>query len=101
MYQGYSKGQRDKAARIVDKALAQGLTLSVSDGAGGWEVKVSRDRGDILAAIGEMDMDTIRFRDDAGSYIGTVFLVWGNADDGSELAADYTDNEAMQELAAA
>lgn len=101
MHLSFSNGQQTKAARMIDRALSMGLCISVSDGENGWFVKCSSDRRDILAALGEMDMDELIFRDanNRKEKKGWMMLVWGNAEDGSELPADYTDNETMEQIA--
>lgn len=99
MYQDTNNGQQAKAKRIIRAALSQGLTVSVSDGDGSWTVKRSADYAAIVDAIGEMDMDELIFRDAAGARVGWMMLVWGNEPDGSELAADFTDNSTMETLA--
>lgn len=78
-----------------------GLAVSVSDGDGGWFCKRSTDYAVILAAVGEMDMDELIFRNASGERIGWMMLVWEFGGDADELAADYTANETMEALAAA
>jgi hypothetical protein len=48
-----------------------------------------------LATTGE---DTLRLIDANGNYAGSFYLVWGNADDGSELIADHTDSDICNSL---
>ena len=100
MYKDTNNGEQRKAKRIIRKALDMGLAVSVSDGDGDYAVRASHDYATILAAVGEMDMDELIFYVD-GERIGWMLLVWGNEPDGSELAADYTANEAIEALAAA
>lgn len=101
MYEGIEKGEQDKARRIIRRALALGLAVSVFDGDGGWEVTRSRDEDAIWDAIGNMDTDQLILRNAAGEPMGWLLLVWGNAPDGSELAANYTDNSIMAEIVSA
>lgn len=87
-------GEQQAAERLVDLILQEPMNLiSVCDGEE-WTVKRSRDRAVILAALATTDQDAIRVRDGAtGASRGSFDLIWGNADDGSELIADHTDNE--------
>ena len=91
MYEGMSKGEQQAARRIIRRALHQSWTVSVADGEGGWALRRSRD----FDAIGNMDKDELIFREADGTNLGWMMLVWGNAPDGSELAADYSANPAM------
>lgn len=99
MYQGYSKGQQDKAARIIDEALRRNFVVSVGDGEGGFELKRSSDRNAIVSAVGNMDADELVFDTPEGRRVGWLMLVWGNAKDGSELASDWTVSDAMEAIA--
>lgn len=100
MYSGYSNGQTDKARSLIKNALAHGYCVSVGDGEGGWLVKCSTDEKEILLNVGEMDCDELVFRDanNRKEKKGWVLLVWGNAQDGSELIADYSSNVDMERL---
>lgn len=98
MYEGMSKGEQQAARRIIRRALHQGWTVSVADGEGGWELRRSSDFDAIMDSIGNMDMDELIFREADGTNIGWMMLVWGNAPDGSELAADYTATSPMSFL---
>lgn len=101
MYKDTNNGEQRKAKRIIRKALEMGLAVSVSDGGSGWACKRATDYTTILDAVGEMDTDELIFRNANGDKVGWLLLVWGNAPDGCELAADYTANETMEALAAA
>lgn len=93
-------GERRVAERVVAHALASGCTLSVNDGEE-WTVKQSRSAIEVLGALGTTGEDTIRLRNGAsGERLGSVYLVWGNAADGSELIADHTDNAGINALVA-
>lgn len=92
-----SKGDAITARRLVRTALELGYSISVQDGEE-WTVKQSRDRMAILSAMATTGMDRLRFRDSEGNKLGTMLLVYGNALDGSELIADYQDNDAMNAL---
>jgi hypothetical protein len=100
MYNDTNNPQQAEAKRIIRKALRNGFSVSVSDGDGGWFCERSRDYDTVLAAVGEMDMDELFFFDDAaGKSVGWMMLIWEAGGYASELAADYTDNPAMNALA--
>lgn len=82
---------------IVQKTLKAGYTISVSDGEK-WPVKRSTNHHKILENLFATDEETIRVRDVSGTHIGDIYLVYGNESDGSEVVADYTDNETISEL---
>lgn len=96
-------GERNVARRLIRAALNAGYTVSVHDGEE-WTVRRSTNAKAIKDALCTTDEDTLRLHaadpsktigwHDAGSF----HLIWGNADDGSELIADYTDNGICEEL---
>lgn len=88
--------EKSVAAALVDAALSRGLTVSVCDGEA-YPVKRSTDRAAILAALWSTDEDRLILRRD-GALVGWILLVWGNEADGSDLVADYSDNEATQAI---
>lgn len=91
MQNHYSTGECAAATRLVELLLEQKCLLSVNDGEE-WVVKKSDKKTTILEALGSTGEDMIKVRDPAGTVLGVFYLVWGNADDGSELVADQTDN---------
>ena len=84
------------ARNIIKKALAKGYTVSVNDGEA-WTVKQSSDENAIVNALNTTGEDTLKLRDQNG-VVGMIYLVWGNARDGSELVCDFSDNDAMNAL---
>lgn len=96
-------GEAKMARALVRTALAKGYAVSVNDGE---ETTVTRstDRDAILAALASTDADCLTihradFNNASGHHVaGSLYLVWGNEPDGSELIADHTDNPAMQWL---
>lgn len=89
--------EADVARALVTGALVRGWTVSVNDGEE-WTVVRSNDADKILAALASTDSDTLSLRGSSGERIGTLLLVWGNAGDGSELIADYSDTPSMTEF---
>ena len=85
-------GEARVARKLVDSLLARGWIVSVFDG----EDTVlfnSRRRELILAAMGSTGSDTISIRTENTGRVAWFMLVYGNAEDGSELIADYSDND--------
>jgi hypothetical protein len=92
-----TSGERGVATRLVRAALNAGYTVSVSDGEE-WTVKRSDSEAVILPALATTGYDTLRFRNSAGDYVGSAYLVWGNEESGECLIADHTDNDAIEAL---
>lgn len=91
-------GEARIARKLVKLALAQGWSISVNDG---YETTVSRETREIaildaLATTGE-DILTLHLPI-SGKRAGSFILIYGNAEDGSELIADHTDNENCERL---
>lgn len=93
--------ERSVVQKLVEQALAQNFLISVHDG-GEWVVKASSNKSKIMGALFTTDEEWLRFRDRkaslSNSLVGDVYLVYGNAEDGSEVISDYTDNETMKAL---
>jgi hypothetical protein len=96
-------GERKVVRRLVRAALAAGYTISVDDGE---EMTVKRASKlktieDALATTGE-DMLQLYAADPSKTVgwhgAGRFYLVWGNADDGSELIADHSANDLCEGL---
>lgn len=84
--------------RLVTDAIAAGFAVSVDDG-GETTVKRSRDLAEIMAAVMTTDEDHLHIhRQDSRYAFGWVRLIYGN--DGWDVIADHTDNEAMRALVA-
>lgn len=81
------------ACKLIDKALRQGLKISVNDGVE-WTVKHSQDRAVIIAALASAECDCLQFNDDNGK-LGKVWLIWGNDED---VISDYSDDDAIIQL---
>jgi hypothetical protein len=98
-----TQGERAVARRLIKAALAAGYTISVYDGE---ETTVKRSSKlkaitDALATTGE---DTLQlYAADPSKTVGwhgagSFYLIWGNADDGSELIADHTNSDICNSL---
>ncbi len=84
-------GERKVIKALVRHILGSGNKISVYDGEE-WVIKQSHDEAKILDALGHTDYDTIRVRNQEKEIVGSFLLVYGNASDGSEVIADYSDN---------
>lgn len=87
-----TKGEVAVVKRLVRIILERGYMVSINDGED-WTLNLSTDRKEILSALGTTGEDIIRLYKD-GERAGSIWLVFGNADDGSELISDHSDNEA-------
>ena len=94
-----TKGEARVARRLVRAALVQGWTISVNDGEETTVTRSTREREilDALCTTGE-DIITIHLPV-RGKSGGTFWLIYGNAEDGSELISDHSDNENCDRLA--
>ena len=82
--------------RLVRIILERGYMVSINDGED-WTGNLSTDRKGILSALGTTGEDIIRLYKD-GELAGSIWLVFGNAEDGSELISDHSDNEACHSI---
>src|SRR6185369_16296874 len=85
------------ARTLVKTALSLGYTISYYDGED-WAVMGSSSETLIMSQLRSTDEEVLRFEGADGKTVGKIWLVWGNAEDGSELCSDYTDNDATREL---
>jgi hypothetical protein len=90
-------GERKFARKLINAMLESGYTVSVNDGEE-WTVKKSTSTTEIINALCTTGEDYVRARYKDGTVVGTFTLIWGNDEDGSELIADHSDNEACNEL---
>jgi len=93
-------GERQVARKLVTQLLAHGYEISVHDGT---ETTVKREviRSTILDALCTTGEDSLYVHTVDGRRLGSFLLVWGNAEDGSELIADHADNETCNGVYAA
>jgi hypothetical protein len=87
-----TRGEAAVVKRLVRIVLERGYMVSINDGEE-WTVTLSTDRNEILSALATTGEDIVRLYKD-GERAGSLWLVYGNAEDGSELIADHTDNDA-------
>lgn len=98
MYFDRPKGEKAAARKLVRHILLQGHRISVNDGEE-WVVRKCADLAEIWQAMGNTDADWLRiYVSDGSEAYGGISLIWGNADDGSELVADYTTHPEIEAL---
>jgi hypothetical protein len=96
-------GERKVARRLIKAALAAGYTIGVYDGEEMTVKRASKVKTieDALCTTGE---DTLQLYAANPSKTvgwfgaGRFYLVWGNAEDGSELISDFTANDLCESL---
>lgn len=91
-----TKGEAAVVKRLVRIVLERGYMVSVNDGEE-WTVNLSTNRNEILSALATTGEDIIRLYKD-GERAGSIWLVYGNAEDGRELIADHSDNDACHSI---
>lgn len=106
------KAERRVAGKLITECLRSNMMVSVHDGEE-WVVTKSTKKAEIMAALGSTDADTITIHNGSqskafigsvaipGKRVGSFYLVYGNADDGSELISDYTDTAVCNAIYAA
>lgn len=88
-----SEGEAKVARALVAEILSRNLKVAVYDGEA-WATKITNDEQTILEALCSTGEDMIYVFEGEEKIKKVVFwLVYGNADDGSELLADWTENE--------
>lgn len=90
-------GERRTITRLLAAAFRNRYTISVNDGEE-WTVKNSRSSDEICAALATTGEDILLIRNRTGMSLGRIYLVWGNAEDGAELIADYNDEPEINRL---
>lgn len=91
-----TKGEATAVKRLVRIVLERGYMVSINDGEE-WTVNLSTDRNEILSALATTGEDILRLYKD-GERAGSLWLVYGNAEDGRELIADHSDNDACHSI---
>lgn len=85
-------------AQIINHAFGLGYFITVHDGKK-IPVTDSTDRAAIIEAATAAGQATLIFRkQNNGRRVGSIFIVFGNAADGSELAAKHSRNRDINRL---
>lgn len=89
-------GEARAASLLIRAALAAGFGLRIPAHDGGpanlWPQSPNAALTAFRDCLAACDEQRLQVLDAQGERVGTFFLVWGNAPDGSELLADYSDN---------
>lgn len=97
MYKDLRPYDAEAITALVDAVLSHpGHTVSVHDSEV-WVVRKSRDRDEILANMGETELDDIRVRDEDANIVGWFRLIYGNGQ--GETLCDYSANEYCKAIA--
>ena len=95
-----TQGEARVARKLLNAAFKAGYVVSIHDG-GEWVLKQSRFLDACCTCLCSTGDDCLTFRDaKTKEKVGTAWLIWGNDEDGSELIADHSDNDAMNALVA-
>jgi hypothetical protein len=96
-----SEGEAKVARALVAEILSRNLKIAVKDGEA-WTTKITNDEQIIMKALCSTGEDLVYvFEGEKNLYCGSFWLVYGNADDGLELLADWSDNELTNEIVSA
>lgn len=88
-----------EARRFVEIILGKGYDITHLYTGDGMVTHRSRDADAICANLGDTEADTLVIRvPGEADRAGVFWLIWGNAEDGSELVADYTCNDACNAI---
>lgn len=82
--------EQNVARRLLSFLIAGGFRVSFVDYGDGEASNISGDQIAALDLIFGVDEALVGFTNNVGRYAGSVYLVFGNAPDGSELIADYS-----------
>jgi hypothetical protein len=95
---GYiTPGERAAARRLVRAITVRSLAIQVWDGGEYALSHPSSEDALVLRHLGATGEDTLQvYRD--GKKVGWFHLVWGNADDGSEIVCDHTAGEECESI---
>lgn len=101
------RAERRIAGKLITACLRANMLVSVNDGEETVVTK-STNKAEIMAALASTDADVITIYNGSqskafigsvaipGKRVGAFYLIYGNADDGSELISDYTDTPVCQ-----
>ncbi|GBR16909.1 hypothetical protein [Asaia spathodeae] len=97
-------GEKQKAREVIERAMRAGYAIRVWEGEDWALSKPSLNVAEIMAALGSTGEDRIDFVEPTPytgqSYkkVGWILFIYGNCPDGSELYADWSDNELTNKI---
>lgn len=84
--------------RLVKIILNRGYSITVNDGEDD-VVSKSKNLLEIRSALYSTDEDYLYvYKDDQKHHIGCIYLVYGNAKDGSEVVCDHSTTPAIKSI---
>lgn len=90
---GYmTPGEHEAARRLVRAILARSMSIQVSDGEEDVLPLPSTDENTIISRLGSTGEDVLAAFAPDHKPVGIFSLIYGNAEDGSELVHDHTAN---------
>lgn len=93
-----TEGEKAVVAKMVKAGLGKGWAISVYDGEE-TVVRKSTDFNIIWPALFSTETDSLIFwAGDGKERVGSIWLIYGNAPDGSEVVADWSSNPATEGL---
>lgn len=90
-------GERDAARRLVRAITSRSLTIRVWDGGEYALAEPSSDAAKVVRHLGATGQDLLRVYE-GSENVGWFFLVWGNAEDGSEVVGDHKANHLCESI---
>lgn len=90
---GYmTPGEHKAAKRLVHAILSRCASIQIFDGEDDVLPLPSGDAKTIISRLGSVEEDTLIAYDADHKRVGIFTLIYGNADDGTELVSDHTAN---------
>lgn len=87
-----------EVCRLCKIILAKGYSITVNDGEEDVVIR-SKNMSDIRAALFSTDEDYLYvYGDDSKNQVGCIYLVYGNAPDGSEVVCDHSTTPAITSI---
>lgn len=94
-----TKGEAKVARKLVEVILKEGYRIRFNDGEDWYpELFGEGNKKDLHELMAATDEEFLQVTSTEGKKVGTLQLVWGNEEDGSELIADYTDNDEIRAI---
>lgn len=87
--------EQDVALRLVETALAKGYTVrhDYGDPEDTSTLSPGQDARQLQSLLGCTEEDWLYLCWSGSSRVGIIYLLWGNAEDGSELVCDHSAND--------
>ena len=93
----WTPGEGKIVRKLIKKLIGEGGLVSVYDG-GETTVVRSGSVREVIKALATTGEDHLNVYGADGKWLGWFLLVYGNADDGEEVIANYTANEFCEKI---